>query len=159
VAAPVVSRLGDHGDDVLDLLFHPKGRPGGEQNRALLQVIGGRAIPTNSTTEFNPRNPKNSTDFSTSTGQCAHPMKENVKKKLLPAPSSGGAGAVVTYIQPPTSPWRRGFAVGRFWAHRAFPRRGQPLLIPTRRFHKTVVVRRPFGSEATQAKRWLKCQP
>jgi hypothetical protein len=46
--------------------------------------IGGRAIPTNSTTEFNPRNPKTAPTFSTATGQCAHRTTQ-IRSMSLPS--------------------------------------------------------------------------
>src|SRR6266568_6575145 len=88
-------------------------------------------------------------------------MKKDVKEKsFLPAPLRDAG--VVTYIQPHLIPHlilRGGIGLVAL-ARRTAPRRCQPqLLVPSRRFHEVSGARRRSGSEATQAKRWLKCQP
>jgi hypothetical protein len=67
-----------------------------------------------------------------------HLMKEDVKKKILSPPLAGNQG-VVTYIQPCLL--IRGAFDFTALDRRAFQRRCQPqLLVPTHRFHKTVVL-------------------
>ena len=67
-----------------------------------------------------------------------HPIKEDVKKKILPPPL-GGDVSVVTCIQPRLIP--RGVVGLAALDRRAFQRRCQPqLLVPTRRFHEAVVL-------------------
>jgi hypothetical protein len=71
-------------------------------------------------------------------GVSAHPMKEDVKKKILSS-SLGGDVAVVTYIQPHLL--LRGVIGLAALARRSFQRQYQPQLrVPTQRFHKAVVL-------------------
>ena len=73
-----------------------------------------------------------------STRDCAHPMREDVKEKILSPPLAGNQG-VVTYIQPCLL--IRGAFDFYALARRGFQRRGQPqLLVPTHRFHETVAL-------------------
>ena len=75
--------------------------------------------------------------FSTATGVYTHPMKEDVKEKILPSPRGGDVG-VVTYIQPRLLV-RRAFGFAALHG-RVIQRRCQPqLLVPTWRFHEAVV--------------------
>ena len=67
-----------------------------------------------------------------------HPMKEDVKEKIL-RPPLGGDVSVVTYIQPRLLV-RRAFGFGALHG-RVIQRRCQPqLLVPTWRFHEAVVL-------------------
>jgi hypothetical protein len=77
------------------------------------------------------------------------------EKILLPAPRRDAG--VVTYIQ---SRLVLGRVIGSAaLVRRRLQRRSPPqLLVPTRSFHE-LRCSTPFGSEATQAKGWLKCQP
>ena len=66
------------------------------------------------------------------------PMKEDVKKKILPPPLWGDVD-VVTYIQPHLI--LRGVIGLAALARRTFQRQHQPqLLVPTKRFHDVVVL-------------------
>jgi hypothetical protein len=77
-------------------------------------------------------------DFSPATGDYAHPIKEDVKEKILSPPLAGNQG-VVTYIQPCLL--IRGAFDFSALARRGFQRRGQPqLLVPTHWFHETVAL-------------------
>src|SRR5271167_2779464 len=76
------------------------------------------------------------------------------EKRLLPAP--GRDAGVVTCIQPSHS--RKGDWFGRFGSSQMQRRCRPQWLVPTRSFHEPRCST-PFGSEATQAKGWLKCQP
>ena len=68
----------------------------------------------------------------------AHPIKEDVKEKILSSPLAGNQG-VVTYIQPCLL--IRGAFDFSALARRGFQRRGQPqLLVPTHWFHETVAL-------------------
>jgi hypothetical protein len=68
----------------------------------------------------------------------SYPMKEDVKKKILPPPLAGDVD-VVTCIQPRLLP-KGGFWFGRFGSPR-LPAASQPqLLVPTRRFHEAVAL-------------------
>src|SRR5690348_5253369 len=68
----------------------------------------------------------------------AHPIKEDVKEKILSPPLAGNQG-VVTYIQPCLL--IRGAFDFSALARRGFQRRGQPqLLVPTHWFHETVAL-------------------
>src|SRR5262249_1752233 len=81
---------------------------------------------------------------------CTHPMKEDVKKKII-LPALKGDASVVTCIQPCLL-LRGVFGFAPLYRC-VFPRRCQPqLLFPCRRFHLTSSKSTPFGSEATQAK-------
>jgi hypothetical protein len=72
------------------------------------------------------------------TGDFTHPIKEDVKKKILSPPLAGNQG-VVTYIQPCLL--IRGAFDFSALARRDFQRRGQPqLLVPTQRFHVAVAL-------------------
>src|SRR5215470_11212569 len=79
-----------------------------------------------------------------------HPMKEDVKKKII-LPALKGDASVVTCIQPCLL-LRGVFGFAPLYRC-VFPRRCQPqLLFPCRRFHLASSKSTPFGSEATQAK-------
>ena len=73
-----------------------------------------------------------------STPHCAHPIKEDVKEKILSPPLAGNQG-VVTYIQPCLL--IRGAFDFSALARRGCQRQGQPqLLVPTHWFHETVAL-------------------
>ena len=84
------------------------------------------------------------------------PMREDVKKKILAPPLRGDVD-VVTCIQPVS--FLEGFLVWPLGMAAHSSGDPNPSCLSQidgfmKRWRST-----PFGSEATQAKRWLKCQP
>jgi len=91
------------------------------------------------------------------TSRLRSSYERGCQEKNLSPPLAGNQGVVVTYIQPCLL-FRGAFDVAAL-DRRVAQRRYQPKFkIPTRSFH--VMWRlTPVGYEATQAQRWLMCQP
>jgi hypothetical protein len=83
-------------------------------------------------------------------------MKEDVKEKLLPFPLEGDVG-VVTYIQPVS--FSEGLLVWPLWLAADSSGDTNPSCMSRLVGFMKQWCSTPFGSEATQAKCWLKCQP
>jgi len=86
--------------------------------------------------------------------KLSYPMKEDVKEKILPSPLGGETDGD---LHPALFSFREGFLFCRLGSPR-IPAASQPQLSQLDGFMKQWRST-PSAPEATQAKRWLKCQP